>query len=62
MDLFAIMKLYKDDDEVFIHAFSHDFCKIVAGIYKKQKQKKKLNIDIELKLKEVEKKVKKLML
>lgn len=37
VDLFAVMKFYCNEDEVFINSFSHDFCKIVAGIHLKQK-------------------------
>ena len=33
VDLFALMKFYESDDEVFIHSFSYDICKIVAAIY-----------------------------
>ena len=35
VDLFALMKFYQNDDEVFIHSFSYDICKIVAAIYQK---------------------------
>jgi len=33
VDLFALMKFYENDDEVFINSFSYDICKIVAAIY-----------------------------
>ena len=35
LDLFAIMQLYENDEEVFINSISHDLCKIVEGLYKK---------------------------
>lgn len=31
-DMFAIMKLYENEDEVFVKAYSHDFCKIVGAL------------------------------
>jgi hypothetical protein len=62
VDLFALMKFYENDDEVFIHSFSYDICKIVAALYQKQKAKKKLNIEVEQKLKDIERRVKRMML
>lgn len=35
LDMFALMKLYENDDEVFIKAYSHDFCKLVAALNSK---------------------------
>lgn len=29
LDLFAIMKLYENDDEVFVKGYSHDICRLV---------------------------------
>ena len=50
LDMFAIMKLYENDDEVFIKAYSHDICRIVAAIHRKQKSKGKENYDIKKRL------------
>lgn len=44
-DMFALMKLYENDDEVFIKAYSHDFCKIVAALEAKQKRKGKQDFE-----------------
>jgi hypothetical protein len=32
LDMFAMMKLYENEDEIFVKSYSHDFCKIVAAI------------------------------
>jgi hypothetical protein len=57
LDMYALMKLYENEDEVFIKGYAHDYCKIVAAIHAKQKAKGKENHEIHLRLKNIEKKV-----
>ena len=33
LDMFALMKLYENEDEVFVKSYAHDFCKIVTALH-----------------------------
>jgi hypothetical protein len=35
LDMFAIMKLYENDDQVFVSSYAYDFCKLVTAIHSK---------------------------
>jgi hypothetical protein len=35
LDLFALMKTYENEDDVYIRAYCHDTCRIVAALSKK---------------------------
>lgn len=59
-DMFAIMKMYENDDEVFVKAYSHDICKIVEALHQKAKMNGKEDFDIKIRMKNIEKKLKKL--
>ena len=41
LDMFAMMKLYENDDSVFVNSYAYDFCKLVTTINSKQKSKGK---------------------
>lgn len=60
LDLYSIMKLYENDEDVFIKGYAHDFCQVVAAIHKKMIAKGKEDYEIQQRLKNIERKVKKL--
>lgn len=60
LDLYSIMKLYENDEEVFIKAYAHDFCHVVTAIHKKMIDKGKDDYEIQQRLKNIERKVQKL--
>ena len=39
LDMYALMKLYENEDDVFIKAYSHDICRIVAALHRKSSDK-----------------------
>jgi hypothetical protein len=55
-DLFAIMKLYENEDDVFIKAYSHDFCKLVTALQKKQHAKGNDDFEMKQRMRGIEKK------
>ena len=57
LDMFALMKLYENEDEVFVRSYGHDFCRIVAALRRKQRDKGKQDWEIQLRLKNIERKV-----
>lgn len=46
LDLYSVMKMYENDDQVFVEAFSFDTCKISAYLNKKQRAKGNINTEI----------------
>lgn len=57
LDLFALMKMYENEDEIFVKAYSHDICRIVSAIHSKQKSKGKEDFEFKQRLRNIEKKV-----
>ena len=53
LDMFSIMKMYENEDDVFVKAYSHDICKIVAALKRKQSNQGRDNWDITAKLKKI---------
>ncbi len=54
LDLYAIMKLYENDDEVFVEAYSYDICILSAVLDKKKVEKGHKNHDLDQKMKRIE--------
>ena len=54
--MYSIMKLYENEEEVFIKGYAYDICKIVAAVHRKQIGKGKENYEMRQRLKNIEKK------
>lgn len=57
LDLYAIMKLYENDDQIFVNAYSYDICKLIAFLDNKKRLKGNQNYEINQKIRAVQKKV-----
>ena len=44
--MYSIMKLYENEEEVFIKGYAYDICKIVAAVHRKQIGKGKENFEM----------------